>query len=412
MINRLILWLSLAGMILALHLWVQKARGFDQGCLGMSKPVFVSEGGCAEVSDLPASHLLGVSNAAWGYSFYFGLAVLSFAKLFTRPMWARRLHQVGEIAVAGALLYSGYLVFQMGFVAHAWCVLCLTSAALVTTLAVLHAVLRGRGGFQPIGEQARATELALATGGLFVASGLLVAVLLFVNRIGTRPLDQGNTAKEIERLVGESLPVYIDAQKLQEMRACHIDWNAPTLPPGKFVRDGTPGFGAKDGIRVVLFYDPNCAHCREHFTKAFSPLLEKFGDRARFFVLPRMLWDYSSNQVAALRLAESTDKYLEVWRGMFAAQKEKEGMSVPEIAALFTRLGLDASNLEARLGALQGELQAQRDLARESGIDAVPAVFINGRRVWRANMTPDCIGILIDRRIAAESTPANRGSRR
>ena len=123
MINRLILWLSLAGMILALHLWIQKARGFDQGCLGLSKPVFVVEKGCSEVSALPASHLLGVSNAAWGYAFYFGMALLSFAKIFATPHWARRLHVLGEIGVAVALLYSGYLVYQMGFVAHAWCVL-------------------------------------------------------------------------------------------------------------------------------------------------------------------------------------------------------------------------------------------------------------------------------------------------
>jgi len=84
MINRLILWLSLAGMILALHLWIQKARGFDQGCLGLeTHAVEVAEGGCASAGLEAGSHLFGVSNAAWGYAFYFGLALLSFGKIVT-----------------------------------------------------------------------------------------------------------------------------------------------------------------------------------------------------------------------------------------------------------------------------------------------------------------------------------------
>ena len=151
MINRLILWLSLLGMILTLHLWIQKARGFDQGCLGLAThSESVVEGGCNEVSRLPGSHLLGVSNAAWGYAFYFGLALLSFTKIIVSPSRARQLHRLGEIAVTAAFLYSIYLVYQMGFVAHAWCLLCIGSAVLVTLLLGLHLWLRRRGGFTPV----------------------------------------------------------------------------------------------------------------------------------------------------------------------------------------------------------------------------------------------------------------------
>lgn len=244
-INRLILWIALAGMILALHLWIQKARGFDQGCFGFSKPAVVADAGCREMSALLAGHLLGVSNAAWGYAFYFGLALLSFAKIVAPPTWSRRLHALSALGVSAALIYSLYLVGLMVFSLQTCCVLCLTSAVLIVILAGLHVGLWRRGGFHPLTEETRGTELGLAVGGLFAAMGLLVVVVLFVNRIGTRPLNQGETGRELEALVGNSLPVFIDAQKLSEMAACYFERRAkplemangpPTWRAGEFPR--------------------------------------------------------------------------------------------------------------------------------------------------------------------------------
>ena len=39
MLNRVILFLSLAGMILAIHLWIQHERNFDKGCWGLGESV-------------------------------------------------------------------------------------------------------------------------------------------------------------------------------------------------------------------------------------------------------------------------------------------------------------------------------------------------------------------------------------
>ena len=119
MINRLILWLALAGMILTLHLWIQKSRGFDQGCLGLATHAdVVIEKGCREVSELPGGHLFGVSNAAWGYAFYFTVALLAFGKIVSAPIWARRMHAASEVLTAvdvirrdeGGLLHHYVLV--------------------------------------------------------------------------------------------------------------------------------------------------------------------------------------------------------------------------------------------------------------------------------------------------------------
>lgn len=412
MINRLILWLSLAGMILALHLWIQKARGFDQGCLGLSKPAAVESGGCEEVGVLPSSHLLGVSNAAWGYAFYFALALLSFAKIVAGAGWTRRWHAASEIAVTLGFMYSGYLVYQMGFVAHAWCVLCLGSAGLVAVLFGLHVALRRRGGVQPLEEPARTGEFRLAVGALFAAMGVLVGVLIFVERLGTRPLDQGGTGKEIERIVGESLPVFIDAARLREMRACHFDGAAPTLDLAKFIGPATPFMGKADGVPVIVFYDPNCPHCAIYHP-IFLRVMEKFQDRARFIVLPRLLWDASILQAQALKLAEGSDKYFALWQWMFERPKTGggKGMTVAQIEGLFREMGLDASDLEKRLAAVRPAVLAAREQAERNRIDAVPAVYIGGRKVWSPNRSGDCMGTLIDRMLSDVVKPAAVGEK-
>lgn len=407
MINRLILWLSLAGMILALHLWIQKARGFDQGCLGLEThgAVIDETEGCGQVSALPASHLLGVSNAAWGYAFYFGLALLSFAKIVMPGRWPRRLHALGEIAVAGAFVYSGYLVYQMGFVAHAWCVLCSLSATLVAALFVLHVVLRRRGGFTAVDEALRGQELGLAAGALFGAMGVLVGVLLFVDRLGTRALDEGSTGRELEQIIGQTLPVYIDAEKLAEMRACHFDWQAPTLKPGALTDPSTPFIGNPAGPEVVVFYDPNCPHCKA-YDRVFRQVIEKFKDRARFTMLPRPVWDASIPQTEALKVAEGSGKYFELWEAMFERQPgPRRGMDVGQITALFQELGIDPTNVAGRLAAARPAVLAARARAKAAGINAVPAVYIAGRKVWSPNRSPECMTTLIERMLAGAVKP-------
>ena len=398
-INRLILWLSLAGMILALHLWVQKARGFDQGCLGLNTHPAprLAGGGCNDADSQSASHLFGVSNAAWGYAFYFAMALVSFAKILASPKWQARLSVAGEAGVSLALLYSGYLVYQMGFVSHAWCVLCLTSTAIVAALFGLHLVLRIRGRAELLTEEACTAEFRGGVGAILGAMGVLLGVLLFVDRLGTRPLDQGSTAKELQRVVGRSLPLFIDDAKLREMRACRLDWQAPALDLRKFIGPDTPFIGKASGIPVIVFFDPNCPHCKEYEAE-YLQAAERFKDRARFMILPRLLWDESLPQAEALKLAEGSGKYFELWHAMFARQPgPRSGMTTEQIRALFKEFGLDSADLEKRLGAARPVVLAMRDAAKAAGVDEVPMVFVDGQPVWSENNTPDCLGTLIDR---------------
>lgn len=414
MVNRLILWLSLLGMILTLHLWIQKTRGFDQGCLGLETQVEATTvGGCQEVSKLPSSHLLGVSNAVWGYAFYFGLALLSFAKILASPDWARRLHQLGELSVALAFLYSVYLVYQMGFVAQAWCVLCTCSAALTTLLLALHLNLRRHGGFQPLSATERSREIAFSVVGLFTMSGVLVGVLLFVNKLGTRPLDQGSTGQELNRLVERALSQYIDSDHLQAVRACRFDPDAAPIDLTQFITPDTPFLGAVDGVPVVSFYDPNCGHCRRHFPKLME-LVNLYGDRAKFYVVPRRLWDHSELQIAALHLAALEGRSFDLWAEYFEpANASPKGMDLAQIAAIFTKLGLSITDLASRLNALKPAVQAEWATAKAAGVKGTPSIYIDGLKVATYNDSPACMGKLIDQRsklARLESIPTETAS--
>ncbi len=345
-----------------------------------------------------------MSNAAWGYAFYFALALLSFGKIATPAAWSRRLHLLGEIAVAVALLYSGYLVYFQAFVAGKFCTLCLASSGLVLALAVLHAVLRVRGGHQPVDDGARAMELGLAGGALFGAMGILIGVLVFVNRLGTRIPDEGSGAVEMRRIVGRMLPAFIDPKELTRLRACHFDGLRAPLDVTKFIAPTTPFLGKPGGLPVLIFLDPHCAHCRENHATYFA-LAERFKDRARFYLLPRTLWEFSVPAAAALKLAEGSGKYFELWKLQLAARRR---LPVEHLAELYRQLGLDATDLAARIEQARPAVRAERERAAAHGVGSLPAIFINGQEVFWSDYSEECLANLIEDALAASERPAPR----
>jgi len=196
--------------------------------------------------------------------------------------------------------------------------------------------------------------------------------------------------------MGSALEVYLDPAKLAEMRACRFERHAATLDVTKFLDPATPFLGKSDGVPVVVFSDPNCEICRDYHAK-FLRAASQFGDRARFTVVPRVIWEESVVEAAALRLAEQSGKYFELWQALFDRPPEQnKGMTVAQLADVFRRLGIDASNLEARIAMVSKTVQAARAEAHASGIDRVPAVYIAGRKVWQVNREVECIGKLID----------------
>jgi protein-disulfide isomerase/uncharacterized membrane protein len=329
--------------------------------------------------------------------------LISFAKIFVPDAWARRLHLLGEIAVLSGLIYALYLVYFQAFVAHAFCVLCLTTATLIATLFVIHLVLRIRGGFQPVAESVRGIELGYAGAALFGAVGLLVPLLFFVNRLGTRPLS--DVASELDQIIGEALPLYIDHDKLMELRPCKFDSDTPKIEVDKIAGPNAPFIGKADGIPVVTFDDPNCSHCQANYP-GFLKLAEKYKDRAKFYVLPRMVWQYSLLQVEALELAKRQGKYFEMWQLLFD-HPHQQGMEFPDIEALFHDLSLPTDNLAARLAAVEPDVSAQQHRTLEAGVGSTPSIYIEGIKVYPYNKGPECIDTLIHQKIAPDQPAAS-----
>ncbi len=109
--------------------------------------------GCSSVTTGPYSRFLGVSNVVWGGLFYGLIAALRLGYGATADGRLR----LASLAVAGGgLLYSGYLVYLQAAVIGQFCALCMTSAATVALLAVLHAVehARARPRVRPAGSAA------------------------------------------------------------------------------------------------------------------------------------------------------------------------------------------------------------------------------------------------------------------
>ncbi len=406
-LNRWILLVALGGMILAVHLWIQKARGFDQGCWGVTEPAHVTGNGCRAVSELPASHLFGVSNAAWGYGFYFGLALLTFAKLLVPGRLATWLHRVGEIATWGALVYSGYLVYEMVTVAGHLCALCVASAVLVVALSALHVALHRVGGYNPIEPAERPLELGVAAAMSFGAIGVLFTVVVFVDRIGTRALNQGVEAEQVQDMVGVSLPMYIDSDRLAEMRACRFDRRVPMIDVATLVDRSFPAIGQEGGPTVVAFLDPNCWHCAQEFPE-FVRFANAHKGEARFLVVPRALWDQSVGAAAALRVASGSDKYLDLW-ALLLKQQTNVDRPAEVYKQMLESLGIPTGDFERRFRAARVQTESDRVRFHRAGVNESPAIYIDGRFVASANYSNDCLGKLVAFTRASTKEPGVHG---
>jgi protein-disulfide isomerase/uncharacterized membrane protein len=404
-------------MALALHLWIQKERGFDQGCWGLGGPAPAAAEGCRDPGLEPVSHFFGVSTAAWGYLFFFAVAGFSLAKVVLPERCAVFFHTALDVVVAAGFPASICLAYYQIFVARAICPLCLVTTALITGIFVVQTVLYFRGGHVPVPANERPDEIGYATGAVFGVGGVLIAVLFFVDQIATRRLDQGATARQFELMVGRSLPRFIDGDRLREMRAAGAPGDGQTLKPEEWIEAGTPFIGVASGPTVVAFFDPNCPHCDTSFASVMR-LAEHYKDRARVIVLPRVLWPYSLLQVQALELAREEGKYFEMWQLQFK-QQQKDGLNVKQLEALFRQLNLNPTDLKDRLAKVRPAVIAKRDQARDAGINSTPAIFLDGLALTGLDRTENALAKAIeaalksrkpgvDAALKSDALPANR----
>ncbi|NNF03469.1 MAG: thioredoxin domain-containing protein [Rhodothermales bacterium] len=166
-----------------------------------------------------------------------------------------------------------------------------------------------------------------------------------------------------------------------------------------------PYFGSHDAdVTVVELFDPNCRHC-----KSIHPIMQRViadnSDRARFYLIPFVLWERSLVQVEALYVAAQEDKYHIMLDRQFHHQKS-EGLTPDELADIAAGIGMDRDQFLRRLG--QGlnrrSILERRTRLRELGFDGTPAILINGRVVASSSRSARCLNTLIAEAAEAAGT--------
>lgn len=157
---------------------------------------------------------------------------------------------------------------------------------------------------------------------------------------------------------------------------------------------------AEADVVVIEYFDPNCPHCRM-FYPVMNDLAATYGDRVRFVYKPVVaLGQMSVAPVAALHAAVKAGKFFPMLDQMFATAKR--GYSLADLRGYAGAVGMDPFALEAdiRGNVYTPRMQHQRDEFDRLAFPSVPAVLIDGRLVPTAARTPECLGELIESRLA------------
>lgn len=132
----LIAILALAGMLVsAVSLERHYAKSASAFC------DFGERFNCDIVNRSEYSTVMGIPVAAIGlagYGVLFALATVYRSRMQTPPYLL--------VAALAGLGFAGYLTYVEGYVLETWCILCLSSLALITMITVLASVLKVRAG--------------------------------------------------------------------------------------------------------------------------------------------------------------------------------------------------------------------------------------------------------------------------
>jgi len=409
MTNRIIFALALLGMVLTTHIWVQKQRGFDAGCLGLPtvQRQTITVSGCQEAMESDFSTTLGLDNVLAGFLFYVVMGGLYLAGIFTGARTRSILSNL-RLGLAGiALVFSLYLVFILFFKIDAVCVLCLMSALCVIAIFVLQMILfRKERAADKASEEpgARVIELGVATLTSFVAAVLVVLDLVFLGNV-TKAGNAGATGVEQMRAVANDvLETRIGHDFLARMAPCEIDVTRPIVDWQSLIEPTDPYMG-NPGARVtfVEFFDPNCPTCKM-LHPVMQRVIQRYGDRVRFYLKPYALWPKSLSQIEALWFAakSGSNKYFALIDEQFQVQVH-EGLSIDTVRKLGEKIGLDGAELERSLKhkTLRNKVMQDKQMLKAAGISSAPTLLLDGKFVGKIGqtLTVECIGSLIEKEL-------------
>ena len=378
-LERILLMLAGAGIVLTSHLalWYGDTVIDDPVCTGASD--------CASViAEDPT--LFGISSATSGLFFY----VLVFA-LGVGIAWdwgqQRKTLKLGRLLLVGAgFLYSTFLTILQLFALDDFCLLCLASFFLVTSMAVCLILIQGKQGRGTIGPHRDIRFFASV--GVVVLIGALADYAYFQNKVPD---------------VGEAAPMDLSYNPA----LCSYDYDLPTFENlDQFISDSDPSTGpATAPVTVMEFIDPNCPACKNQHP-VMVQLAERYPNEVRIVYKPVAIMGgsllFSLDEAMALWLADEQGVFPQMIAEVFE-QQNPSGLSVSALADIAGDLGLDRGDFRRALEERRLEPRA-RQTARVfdgMGLTGVPAILINGRKVHGADRSLGCLSSLVDEALAS-----------
>ncbi len=320
-----------------------------------------------------------------------------------------RLTSVGVVGVG--VLYTAFLVYVQAVKIGSFCVLCMTSAALVLTLFVLHMIEHRRLHTGMVeaprrkGQVDRRGFAALRPYAPLLGAFMLLffADIVWANRAGgVTPGDGAAAVRQLTRPTANGL-----APARNESGACEYD---PTVDRVTDLSPFTTGpfKGDPDAeVRVVEVFDPNCPHCKDLFT-SLDPVTAELGEQARFYYVPYPLRQESLGQIIALKLSQREGRFFDLMEEMFRRQDNTWGMTLDELVETIDAVGMDGAAFRAlvedqdQLRPLLEQIQTEANavteaFARPDGSMSVPKLAVEGRLVAAtyASYSPRCLAEFI-----------------
>ena len=407
MINRVCFILTLLGILLTVHLWIQKQRSFDQGCLGFSKPQIQQtvSSECQEVVESEAATFFGVDNIILGFLFYVSVGALCLGTVFGSGKNIARLQQTTLGLTGLGFVFTLYFIYVQIFVLKAFCVLCMTSAVLVIMLFGLQ-VFRIIKKIAPetLQEPEKVVrELGWFTLISFFAGALLLTDLIFVNKLGTASLLRPPHSSEIRQVANEVIAERIDEHFLTAMAPCSYDDSTPSIEKWQeLIAQTDPYIGNPESpVTLIMLFDPNCSHCRQ-LHPVLKKVAAKYRNKAKFYFKPFPIWHYSITQLEAIWLAADQRKYLEMIELQFRSQ-QSGGLSVAKLRELAASLKLDLQAFDEGLqnGKYRQKVLSDKERNNQFGINSAPKILLNGRLVGSKGqtITESCLSKLIEQEL-------------
>ena len=336
----LLLALSLLGVFISSYLWwVYTSPSRPLVCLGT---------GCDVVRASRYAILWGLPMPVYGVAMYAVLVILIFGEALVGAPLAR-LARYGLATISGAgFLFSLYLTWLQGFVIHAWCAWCETSAVAVTLFFIL-AVLEW---IRP--SPAPAEALATVRGHFAV---LLAAIVLgvpafwYLSRHGEMP---GT--------------VQASAEALRE----HL------IRPDSHVTGNPNAY-----VTVVEFGDFECPSCARE-EPVVEEVLKKYSTQIRFYFRQFPLEKVHEDALRAAEASECAADQGKFWEAEQKLYESQLDLSEPALERYAGELGLDQARFKQCLssGATEPRIRQDLDDGHALAVIGTPTFFINGQKFF------------------------------